>query len=820
MVETVKYADGSVTLPVRQNEVKRYEIRVGDMDPEMQNTVNNCVFDKRFVGPSAAARLYVISYALRTVGKGAAKVSYLRVTVDTRLNCANLPEDPNQSRLGINVAFDPSADAVDCLLSIDLGNTRTVVLLADQINTAPSPDRPQVGVQFYNVKLNWERSAPSTMTVSGSFESVISLVNAESDGLDGIRLSFMKLGPHALHNNLGLSRSARGRGVYTMSSPKRYFYDQRPAAKRWLSNHYAGGKAEPAPTPLSGAVASVLAQNYDESLQSERMPTAGMLSGMLVEIFEQACYYTASAEFLRESGDDRPRRIRYVHVTYPSTFSGAERQVYKAKLQEGINAYLAHYRVAGGRHPVRVDVESCIDEATSVLALYAYCEIQKYYTAIAWAQTVGRRNRQTNTCQVRVGVIDIGGGTTDMSIANVIAMPNPGDPTAAKIQLIFQDGVNLAGDNFVISFIKDYVFEQGMRALPQLFVDGGPKIDEDVFRSTYNEYVEQYPSLVREFWFSLAIQLALQLDGIVEDAALEEAETLSDEVTSKERVLEFKVTDDAGNAWQSIFRAYEEKTNKKIFAECNFTSDKSVLKISIDDTALRAYKRTVEAVFDNVASCFGRTIAAFDCDQMLFAGKTAEFHYVRWVFGRHLPLTQCCSMKDYDTGGWCRIGKGGRVSDSKISTAMGGAFCALLSICAANNPVRLTFDMGDVINRGEYDWCIVPENAPAVMRFDTQLSVNEENCIELSFRGLPIRIARRRKGSIGMALLCYEVCLKNTGVRVDDALVTLGVINGEELCIVKVTGKCSDRQPLTENMVECRMYCFSGGKFWLDDGRI
>lgn len=743
-----------------------------------------------------------IIYEKRQGGGG--KGNRLFVTVDARPRAGgggNIGEDPNglvDKQHAIEV--ERAQHTVECLLSIDLGNTRTVALLVDQVGEPGDGKLP-----IFQIPMQWGRF-PS-QELHGAIESIVSLVNPDSVpgefSNDRGRMSFVKLGGFAVYNNRNsgfLTEGAGGR--HTLSSPKRYFWDRDPARLPWMAaKYYKSGDGARIETK-AGLLESELARRMaGPGRQPHELAAADVLGGMVAELYEQACHYAGSEVFKRETGDWRPRRITKIHVTYPSTLLGHELEEYRARLRDGINAYLQCF--AG--HP-GVTLDSDIDEASSVLSVYAYSEISKTSSAIGWLQMAGRKFPLG--CRVRVGVIDIGGGTTDLSISEIKAFSeNAGtDSYSADIDLTFRDGMNAAGDKYMFDFIDECIAKKGFDAFWEMLGVGDGVMAKEEFIRRYNALggKQELAELTKTFWYDLAIKIALVCDRELETNGWELPEDFALEV-------ECPVTEVAVDAWSKTFGlvfAGNEGDMPEISMDAKMV-------ITIDRDFANGFLRVTERCFRAAARSFALSLYAYDADILLFSGKTSEFAAVRKVFREAiaLPDTAICCMKDLDMGAWCgdlTDGKG-RITDSKVSTALGGALYALSGMGLVN----LKFTAGnDGLN---CRWGFV-QNASG--NFTYPIFGDGEATKEVPLN-CPQRYIARRMPHARNATLSYELRFK-PGVAAahggagQNVQVTLEQdFRTNELRVAGCSGTYKDCTEVPIEDIECRI-CTMSGDFMMD----
>ncbi|MCQ2394662.1 MAG: virulence factor SrfB [Kiritimatiellae bacterium] len=721
------------------------------------------------------------------------------MTVDGRSSASRSGDRPDPNRAvaqkyeALNYQYERvPAGYIDCVLSIDLGNTRTVALIADNVNGGGVG---AVGSAVFQLPMRWS-CKDAGRPVEGAFASALSLSRSVDDvenhavSGEGGSLSFVKLGPFAEFNNreTALRRHAAD-GRYTISSPKRYFWDEDPSVERWISAIRSTCDGHPTVGDywLEGDLAKAMADTHD-GVDASHLPVSDMLGAMVVEIYEQAVRYIGSQEFIGLAGGALPRRIVRIHVTYPSTLLPRELGVYRNQLCKGLQCYQGLFV-----RPHQVLLESEIDEASSVLAVYAYSEIQKVNSASLWLRTIGRESSLGH--QARIAVIDVGGGTTDLTIAQIeaAAADARGNPYKASMDSLYRDGVNNAGDAFMFKFLELYVKARGFKAIVDAF---GANSDDVKRRYAQSENAAEVRRLTQTFWFPLALKVAESCDAIVggypagnyPDAVLGQSIDFNDENNSWIKV------------WQDIVGGPAR--------------DVRSITIPIDRATVDAYVQAAETVFRRDATAFGKAIVAYETDVLVFSGKTAEFAAVRKVFSDRiaLPPSSIVQMNDFKVGRWCKLtDASGRIADSKVATALGGALYTLRSYM----PINLEFH--DRSMGVGCDWGIVSGDNIA---FATSLFPEGELRCTIPLVSRRMLLARRMRMSRS-AILSYELrvraaALKSKGELGADVQVTLSRNDVDtSLSVAACSGHFQNGIEVTLSDIECRL-CTINGDFAMD----
>ena len=804
-----------IRIELNQGEVRRYELhypRGNNISHELWGDIRTGLFTHqrpaRHGYPSQV--LYRAAYKKEKInnpGHDNAIEDILFVSIDTRFSTQHglCQDDPNFGRI-IDVTVVEPAVYRDCILSIDLGNTRTVALIVDNIDDMHRVNDDPASINVYPLPLLWSEY-PIRDPLIGCFDSIISLTNSDCQfdalSFDDCRWSFVKLGDFAVWNNLACRRFADA-GKYTLSSPKRYYWDNDPVDMTWIAARYTitDNEVETVVENLDGVLAETIAQQFNQQnlLVPSNLPPAAMLGAMLVELYEQACYYISSYNFKRQTNDIRPRKISEIHVTYPSTLSFQEREFYTRQLRAGLNAYQSLCQTPGPQ----ISLCSDIDEATSVVALYTYSEIRKYSSAKFWLQSHGRR--KAGGYATRIAVIDIGGGTTDLSISEVFALDIAAvdEPMRASINLIYRDGINTAGDNFVLNFLRDCIADIVFQSILDRSGIPPTEIDRRRLREIYNnpENCHLIRGLKRTFWFDIVIIVASKCDKMVLNG-----------LTAENELIHYTISAEAASAWNNLLRSAGREGHVPLEGE--------ELSIKITENVVNKYRKAIQRTFGRVARSFGSSVNAFDVDIVLFSGKTSEFSYVRSFFLDYMPVSPQAvrAMQDFYVGTWCPgiTDRDGSIRDSKISTALGGALYSLRERAF----VTMDFRLENIAANPNCNWGIVQRDRIA---FADPLFQNGN---EESIRILNVpRLIARQSEFASTAILSYEV-------RVKPEILVLhpgGVDAGASVTIAKdprsmrlslsgCDGRYNDGQELKLEDIECRI-CNLSSTFGLDDDSI
>ena len=515
-------------------------------------------------------------------------------------------EDKNRSVLELEI--EENNNPIPCLLSIELGNSRTMATLIDDYQNSRM-------LNFYSVKFRHD-----TREESGDLSSLISFINPE-DFDEECRLSFVKIGKLAEYNAFLINKEHSGE--YMLSSPKRYYWDNDPVARGWKAIAENGNTRK---------LESFLAAK----ISKESLSKADMLCGIIAEIYEQACYYLYN-DFPREvrTHKGEPRYINAIHITYPSAMNSRELEKYREKLEYGLKKYLGIFEGTPN-----VELFTDVDEASAVLAFYVYSEIINARSAKFFLKNFGKKCPGGHS--LRIASIDIGGGTSDISVAEIVNGNDEGS-TDAEMRLQLNFGVNKAGELLLYNLLKKELIIRAINSLRDT------DIDEEQIRANYNSVIYSDDNDLKEFNVFLR-EMAIKVACAIENA---EETSVTIPISSQK----------AKNFFQEVLQCREEDLDVK------------KIEITIDEELIKSYSRLVWEVFNDTAVLFANFIAAYQVDRVIFSGKTFELNTIYKMFKEKiaLPPENIINMNNYNAGSWYNGKDGHIIKDSKQATTLGGA---------------------------------------------------------------------------------------------------------------------------------------------------
>lgn len=563
------------------------------------------------------------------------------------------------------VRFSSLADhtAVPVSLVLDLGNSRSSAVLveAHPAGVTSVPLQVRDGSNPFRVE---EDSFGSRITfLPGAFDDTELDVGV---GASFSLPSLTRLGSEALDRALETPH----RYLCSLSGPKRYLWDDRRTDERW---HFARKRGEEY-RPVSGRLLKHLHDHGDALMLRDDGPSTpadpryaprAMMFFALVEILQQAYAQIGSMPYRTFQGrEGMPRVLRHLVLTYPSAMRPEELAVYETLVRNAV-LLTCHYlgirpedRPNWNAQTGRFDPFLVVDEALAAQMVYVYQEIVHSYggSMEELVKVYGQDGKS-----LRIASVDIGGGTSDVMIAEYRDLL-PGTGTALHVTELFQDGISIAGDDVCKAIVEDIVLEQVLAQLPnprsrqrlvQLLIEGDAGLGV--------EWRTLRAKLVPYFWLPLARCWW----------ALAEGHELAEHAPEKQYAV------------AEVFRLFElAPPSPTTLAEVDTFLGKHVpgwpglfnLFFRFDASAVDG---SVERVLREPLRKYADILAQFDVDLVVLAGRTSKLRPVRRLFVSEMPVSppRIRNMADYRVGEWypSRWRQNGRIKDPKSTVAAGAS---------------------------------------------------------------------------------------------------------------------------------------------------
>lgn len=546
----------------------------------------------------------------------------------------------------------------------------------------------------------------------------------------------VRIGPEAARLS---TLSTCAEGSTGLSSPKRYLWNEHDYLQSWRFN--TQGKGEPYVTrgPLMARINSsgtplyyietghrsvtrhpILKKQDDCAAFESLFTPSSLMMFLLVEVLQQALL-TINSPGQRERRDmsDVPRRLRQVIFTVPPGMPIAEQRIYRRwaiwavhTLWEALG-WDTYYK----EKPVSPTLNSKLDfrtnpsvrcnwdEATCTQLVYIYNEISNKYQGDAQllCTMMGRPRPEYggHPC-LRVATIDIGGGTTDLSVTTFELQNDAGSTARMAPHPEFHDGFNIAGDDVLCAVIREQVFPALIDAAKAAGASDAANIFKQLFGRDIMDSAQESRNLRAQFIRQVAVPAALCLLAAYEKTNLGTGTGLM--IRPLRDCFHMTPSDslpDARNGGNSLDESGEGgsgSTEELPFSPHPAPSaaalsyvEKAICQslgdpygFSLLDAPLRmdthALDGTIRSTLKEVLANLCEVIHVYDCDVLLLTGRPSRWQGIVSSIFANLPVPpdRILPMGNYHVGAWYPFADvHGNMTDPKTTVVVGAILCAL-----------------------------------------------------------------------------------------------------------------------------------------------
>ncbi len=653
------------------------------------------------------------------------------------------------THVNVQVMNPDSEQPVGVDLILDIGNSRTTGILVETL-----PGRITNLNDSYLLELR-DLSRPH-LIYNEPFETRIEFVEA-SFGDDALsRRSGRRTPAFAWPSSVRVGAEAArlathavcAEGSTGMSSPKRYLWDERPWQQSWRYN--TGGPHEPMVTrglfprqvnregtPLcciGDALfkASPALRNQEQEPAFESLFTrSSLMLFMMGEILTQALV-TINAPSTRAKRElpNMPRRLRRILFTVPTAMPVAEKRIFRRwvawavrvvwealgwgpwymGVKDKINLNATDYRTSP---QVRCDW----DEASCSQIVYIYNELALKYHGDAHHlfQLLGKKRAEyENKPCMRIGSIDVGGGTMDLSIATYELASGEGDTARIIPHMEFRDGFNIAGDEVLRDMVSQHIMPCLVDAFAKAGVSNTSTLKGLLFERDAIGVSQKQRNLRARFVRQVAVPIAVGMLALCEllyqntteiqenhapftcrfsdfftkissgDIALDKDAKDNKENVTEEKYVPFAILSDRVSLPDSFFSPMPQE---HIIAEVE-QNVKNFLpagaEFSLMDVELRinpsAVENTIRTTLGPALAALCEMVHLLECDILLLTGRPSAWNgIVAPVLAKlPVPMHRILPMRQYHVGNWYPFADvHGRITDPKTTVVVGAILCAL-----------------------------------------------------------------------------------------------------------------------------------------------
>ena len=574
---------------------------------------------------------------------------------------------------------EPSCEAIDVDLILDIGNSRTCGLLLE-LPTGRNLELENV------TQLTLRDLSNPENEYNGLFESRVEFANQNFGEDDYSRRSgktnaflwpsWVRFGPEAASL---VARDTGNENFSGLSSPKRYLWDNSAFSSKWRFHNWSDELRLPRSlmaslSDLTEAGDSIeqirVEKNKRLRHQSDtakpardaRFSKSSLYGFMIMELIAHAFRQINDPKY--RGGKElasTPRFLKNIIITLPTATPGEEHAIVKSKIRGAISLLWKRMekmgQVSGKSKP---DIIVDWDEATCTQVMYIYGEIiQKFKGNIKeFLSVFGRKRTLQDTKDakdsIKLACVDIGGGTTDLMVTTFYHKHQRSlDPIQE-----FREGFRKAGDDLLCLIIENIILPK-MRAA-MISEQNRDKINT-VFMNLFGKSVAGISTTKkhqrRQFSNKFLAPLALEIFS-------------SEFGLSASRKIKIRDCSFAENI-NEIKHYIEDEV-------ADFTDSWSLtdFEISVDTEEL---ERVIDINFKYIFENISEVIHRLDVDFVILTGRPTKNQKIVSLFKSCCAVTpnRVIAISDYKSGSWYPFKTAdNKVGDPKSTVSVGAMLIA------------------------------------------------------------------------------------------------------------------------------------------------
>ena len=497
---------------------------------------------------------------------------------------------------------------------------------------------------------------------------------------------------------------------FTLSSPKRYAWDDRPQGHGggmfWfqIPSHSEGKTPETFEEfksliryfmEPSGADWDIDNPPCDDddfprlpSIDAPaEYPRRDAICWFALSIIEAAYRQINAEQYLRKVGRNAlPRRLRNIRVTYPAGWIHEERTRYFEQWQRAINLFTLtrfedHAPVnpaqpsSGGSRPILIN--DGMDEAICSQLPILYADVTALGGPAAWIELYGRDG------SVNVMNVDVGGGTTDLAIIQYRLHREGGSVGESRIlqtRLLFRDGYSVAGDNLVKRLIERALLPSWLEASAREHFQDVPAAAEWVKRflqdPAHAEFNPVDPRASMKMMRITRLVFIPLVNTWLQNLAHRDANPdHAWEPLNLENLVAREIVD------PNALRELNDLTDSLVRLKCPGAAEWRGPAFGSEGVRIHAeigeLTACIDEVFGEHFNFLGELAGRFDSQLIMVSGKPSELPRIRELITDSFPVLpqRIIHVKNFPAGGWYPFSSfdEGRIADAKTCTVVGAA---------------------------------------------------------------------------------------------------------------------------------------------------
>ena len=485
--------------------------------------------------------------------------------------------------------------------------------------------------------------------------------------------------------------------ISTYSSPKRYLWDYKAVENEWRL--VCLDDENPNVPPVIEGLTNNLKDNGEVDPDGygygAHYSRRSLMTLAFIEILQQTFVQINSFEVRTANGLlNTPRRLDRIILTCPTAMSELERKSLHNALNEAIHVINQYNQTVDEMAPAltievlpesKPDAEGnkrwYFDEATCSQLVFMYGQLCKRYKNCSdrFFSLYGRHRtiEGVDRLTINVGAVDIGAGTTDMTVCQYVY--DETNPSRIKPQPLFWDSFNQAGDDMLQVLIKNIIIEGDDAILSQHLMKQGCSKQEchqrlfRFFADDNNSMTFESRMMRRDFNVQVSVPVMYSFLDMLSHGEHYRELTYDDLFTQSPPS-------------QAVLDAFRATMGCEL-SEVVWTYDREVVS------------RYVQGSMDGLVETLTTLLYAHDCDLVLLAGRPSLLPPLRECFLKYFSVSsnRLVTLGNYRMGVWYPFSdENGYLHDTKTLVPVGAMIGYLASRAGGLNDFSV--DLSDLGN--------------------------------------------------------------------------------------------------------------------------
>ena len=692
----------------------------------------------------------------------------------------------------------PEGEDINVDLILDLGNSRACGVLAEEIPGSDVRLDECCKMEIRNLK---DPTLTYTEPFSTSFKFYPPLFEGENYKVPSLSTRFVWPGVVRIGQEAA-EMEQYDIGDTGMSSPKRYLWDLDQKHYPWYYNLPIDGIGKKVDSP-------VLANIDDDGYFSEDSgspsfehcyPASSMMTFVMTEILCHVYAQINSFAYRKSKGHRQAaRRLRNIVLTIPCGMSTAEKNIYIKRINNAVDMFFSLTHRSEALKP-RVHID--LDEASAVQLTYLYGEVVNHFMSDTRATVESLGKKRISELGIeeptfRIASIDIGGGTSDLMIAEYKNGSNHGSILQKQL---FSEGFSIAGDEITKRIIEKII-------LKKIFTyarEKNPDIDWEDFRIFFGDghggkdkrFIDMKAEMCRQIWIPMSLRYLEFVEMNVEDPNIE----LNFDQFFPDRMPSSNVLDFFTEQMRSEFGV------EMTLAEIPWRIS-SIITNSV-----------ISNVMDNVLRIFSEVIAQFNCDVLILGGKPSSLPIIREILLRYMPVkpSGIICLKGFSVGSWYPFSqKGGGIADPKTTCVMGATVWLYAEKLKKLESVSISSD-NSMIKQRE---CFIGTFIKDTLIMDKEMFPTEANVANLNLTKSAALGVRRVDSNLCMVNPLWEVQIDQSKLKSAGPYTLILIQDNNDREMVKATDFFDEMgRKADKHAVSIKLKTMVAERYWIDTG--